>query len=199
VNRRTLGCLFELAETFLLALVFFMVLQLFVAQPYQVQQESMENTVMPGQYVIVDKLSPRFDDYHRLDIIVFSPPSTWQQDASATPYIKRVIGLPGDTVEVHDNFVYVNGIRLVEPYVFENQPTELPSGGSQSWTLAQDQFFVMGDHRAESQDSRQFGPIDRSSIIGRAWMRYWPFDKAGLLPQYQPPAIPNGSPAASGR
>jgi signal peptidase I len=96
VNRRTLGCLFELLETFLLTLAIFLVIQLFVAQPYQVQQTSMENTLLPNQYVLVDKLTPRFDDYHSGDVVVFNPPSGWAQDPSGTPYIKRVVAIGGD-------------------------------------------------------------------------------------------------------
>jgi signal peptidase I len=188
VNRRTLGCFLELLETLLLTLVIFLITQLFVAQPYQVQQPSMENTLMPGQYVLVDKLTPRFDAYHRGDVIVFYPPSGWAQDSSGTPYIKRVIGVGGDTVDIHDGHVYVNGNQLTEPYVFESQTTDLPNNGSKTWKLESSQLFVMGDHRQESQDSRAFGPVDKSSVIGRAWLRYWPASQFGVIPQAKQPA-----------
>jgi signal peptidase I len=197
VNRRTLGCLFELLETFLLTLAIFLVIQLFVAQPYQVQQTSMENTLLPNQYVLVDKLTPRFDDYHSGDVVVFNPPSGWAQDPSGTPYIKRVVAIGGDTVDIHGGRVYVNGTQLNEPYVFENQTTDMPDKGSKTWKLAAGQLFVLGDHRQASQDSRDFGPIDRSSVIGRAWLRYWPIDKLGLLTQAKQPPAASGSPATS--
>jgi len=185
-------------ETLLLALIVFVLVQLFVAQPYQVQQESMENTLMPNQYVLVDKLTPRFDPYHRGDIVVFNPPANWQEDPTGTPYIKRIIGIPGDTVEIHDGAVYVNGDKLDEPYVYENQPTQA-TGQQSSWTLTTDQYFVMGDHRAASQDSRVFGPITKDSIIGRAWLRYWPMDDFGVLPRSGSTSESSPSPSASTR
>jgi signal peptidase I len=196
VNRRTLGCLFELVETLLLTLLIFLVVQMFVAQPYQVQQPSMENTLMPDQYVLVDKLTPHFDDYHRGDIVVFTPPVNWTHDASNTPYVKRVIGVAGETVDVHGGHVYIDGRQLTEPYIYENQSTDMPDGGSKTWKLLPGQLFVMGDHRQASQDSRDFGPIDKSSVIGRAWLRYWPADQFGLIPSKQQPS-PSPAPSPS--
>jgi signal peptidase I len=198
VNRRTLGCLFELLETILVTLLIFLVVQLFVAQPYRVQQASMEDTLMPDQFVLVDKITPHFDDYHRSDIVVFNPPTGWVQDASGSPFVKRVIGLGGDTVDIHGGHVFVNGKQLTEPYVFENQPTAMPNNGSKTWKLAPGQLFVMGDHRQDSRDSRNFGPIDKSSVIGRAWLRYWPLSEFGLVSQPKPSPAASGSPSASG-
>ena len=196
MNRRTLGCLFELAETFLLTLLIFLVVQLFVAQPYQVQQSSMEDTLTPGEYVLVDKLTPNFDDYHRSDIVVFNPPAGWTQESTA-PYIKRVIGIGGDTVDIHDGRVYLNGSVLSEPYVHEGESTDVPGSSGKTWKLAPGQLYVMGDHRHQSLDSRDFGPIERSTVIGRAWLRYWPTDKFGLIPQAKEKPAPSGSPAPS--
>jgi len=196
VNRRTLGCLLELLETLVVVLVIFLVVQLFVAQPYQIQQTSMENTLMPGQYVLVDKLTPPFDDYHRGDIVVFNPPTGWA-DPSGTPYIKRVIGVAGDTIDIHGGRVYLNGALLKEPYVVPGETTDMMDGGSKTWTLKNDELFVMGDHRQESQDSRDFGPISRSSVIGRAWIRYWPASAFGLVPQAKQQPSPSGSPVPS--
>jgi signal peptidase I len=187
VNRHLLGCLFELLETLLLTLIVFLVVQLFVAQPYQIQQMSMENTLAPNQYVLVDKLTPRFDDYHRGDIVVFTPPVGWAQDAAGAPYIKRVIGVAGDTVDIHDGHVFVNGTQLDEPYIFEGQPTEPTDPNNHTWKLKDGELFVMGDHRADSQDSRAFGPIQKSTVIGRAWLRYWPLDQFGILPSSKSP------------
>jgi signal peptidase I len=177
-----------------------MVIQTFVAQPYQVQQPSMENTLMPDQYVLVDKLTPRFDDYHRGDIIVLNPPAGWSQDSNATPYIKRVIGVGGETVDIHGGHVYIDGNMLVEPYIYEGQSTDMPDGGTRTWKLAPDQLFVMGDHRQVSQDSRDFGPVKKSSVIGRAWLRYWPSSQFGLIPPGKPSSSgsPHGSSSSSG-
>jgi signal peptidase I len=191
-RNRTLGCLFEILETLLLTLIVFIAIQTFVAQPFQIEQQSMENTLMPSQYVLVDKLSPHFDGYHRGDIVVFNPPPSWVKDPSGAPYIKRVIGMAGDTVDIHDGRVFVNGTALDEPYVFEGQPTEPADATKHSWTLTTGQLFVLGDHRADSQDSRVFGAIDSSAVIGRAWLRYWPLDQFGLIR-----AAATASPAAT--
>ena len=181
MSRRPLvGCLFEVVETLVLTLLIFLVIQNFVAQPYRVQQNSMERTLEPDQYVLVDKLTPRFDPYKRGDIVVFTPPPDWAT-GDGTPFIKRIIGVGGDTVEIRDDgLVYINGVAIDEPYVYENQATASP--GRQRWIVPEGEYFVMGDHRDSSSDSRTFGPIPASSIIGRAWLRYWPFDAFGILP-----------------
>ena len=123
-----LGCLLEIVETLVLTLIIFWVIQSFVAQPFRVQQQSMETTLLPDQYVLVDKITPRFDTYKRGDIVVFNPPPNWAQQ-SGQPYIKRVIGVGGDTVELRNGYVYLNGTKLIEPYVFQvedgkAQPTD---------------------------------------------------------------------------
>ena len=184
VSRRPqLGCLLEIVETLVLTLVIFVVIQNFVAQPYKVQQESMEHTLLQEQYVLVDKLTPRFDEYKRGDIVVFTPPSDWAGD-SGTPFIKRVIGVGGDTVEIHDGLVFIDGVQLDEPYIFtEDDGTPQPTTASRErWAIPEGEVFLMGDHRGDSADSRAFGPVEVSQVIGRAWLRYWPFDVFGVLP-----------------
>jgi signal peptidase I len=195
-QRPALGCLFEVLETLVLTVVIFFGIQAFVAQPYKVQQESMENTLLPDQYVLVDKLSPRWQTYTHGDIIVFTPPAAWSQ-GSDVPYIKRVIGMPGDTVSLKDGFVFVNGTKLDEPYIFTapdgvQQQSYPTAGGASQWVIPQGELFVMGDHREDSADSRNFGPIEVQSVIGRAWLRYWPFDKLGFIavPTYPELATP---------
>jgi signal peptidase I len=192
-RRSTFGCLFEVVETLVLTLVIFFVIQTFVAQPYQVQQNSMERTLEPGQYVLVDKLSPRWDAYSRGDVVVFNPPASWTSDP--TPFIKRVIGLPGDAVEVKDDGrLYVNGTALDEPYTYKNaagvaEPTTA-SLDQHRWVVPAGQLFVMGDHREKSADSRVFGPIDISNVIGRAFLRYWPISMFGILGTPSYPNVP---------
>ncbi len=192
-----MGCVFEVVETLVLTLVIFFVIQTFIAQPYQVQQQSMERTLEPGQYVLVDKLTPRFDAYDRGDVVVFNPPETWTNDD--TPFIKRVIGVAGDTVEVRDDgIVYVNGTALDEPYTYTNdegvpEPTE--AGADQnSWVVPAGELFVMGDHRQRSADSRVFGTIPIDNVIGRAFLRYWPISTFGVL---ETPTYPDLQPATS--
>jgi signal peptidase I len=172
MSPRWRGCLLEIVETIVLTLVIFFLVQNFVAQPYQILQVSMEHTLEPGQYVLVDKLSPHFGDYTRGDVIVFEPPVGFEEDGQDIPFIKRVVGVGGDTVEVKDGAVWVNGAKLAEPYAFEGQSTDTITGQA-VWRIPSGYLFVLGDHRQASQDSRVFGPIAKSTVIGRAWIRYW--------------------------
>jgi len=198
-----LGCLFEVVETLVLTVVIFLGIQTFVAQPYKVQQGSMENTLLPEQYVLVDKLTPHWANFSRGDIVVFDPPESWSAGGAGVPFIKRVIGLPGDRVEIHGGNVFVNGTELEEPYIFEDngihQTTEPAVGGEKEWLVPAGDLLVMGDHRQDSADSRTFGPIEIGHVIGRAWLRYWPFDVFGVLPTPSYAAqIPGASPGPSG-
>jgi signal peptidase I len=198
-QRPQLGCLFEVVETLVLTLLIFLVIQTFVAQPYKVQQGSMERTLEENQYVLVDKLTPRWNAYSRGDIIVFDPPATWVEGGIRTPFIKRVIGIGGDTIELRDGAVYVNGTKLDEPYLYVGsdgrpQATEPAPGGSSRWVVPAGDLFVMGDHRMNSADSRTFGPIQVTHVIGRAWLRYWPFDQFGILQKPAHPELAGATP-----
>ena len=197
-QRPAVGCLVEVLETLVLTVVIFFGIQAFVAQPYKVQQGSMENTLQPEQYVLVDKLSPHWDAYSYGDIVVFHPPLTWNQ-GSDVPFIKRIIGLPGDVIELQDGIVHVNGVALVEPYIFTDdsgtQQQSYPApGGASRFKVPDGELFLMGDHREDSADSRNFGPIEISKVVGRAWLRYWPFDKLGLLPVPDHPELESPAP-----
>ncbi len=204
-QRPALGCLFEVIETLVLTVLIFLGIQTFVAQPYKVQQGSMETTLMPDQYVLVDKLTPRWSPYARGDIVVFDPPETWSS-GGGVPFIKRVIGLPGDRVELQDGKVLVNGVELDEPYIFEEdgvaQTTDPQAGGASQWLVPEDELLVMGDHCQDSADSRSFGPIEVRHVIGRAWLRYWPFDTFGVLsrplhPELDGAVVPTLSPTST--
>ena len=196
MNRGSFGCLLEIAETLILTVVIFFLIQNFVAQPYRVEQQSMQDTLEPGQYVLVDKLTPRFDPYKRGDIVVFHQPD--EGGAGGTPFIKRVVGVPGDAVTIEDGSVFVNGQALSEPYVKDGETTD---GADESQvTVVDDTLFVLGDHRSNSTDSRVFGSIPSSSVIGRAWLRYWPLSSLGILetPRYGNVAAgASASPAAT--
>ena len=193
-RRSSLGCLFEVVETLVLTLVIFFVIQNFIAQPYQVQQMSMEQTLEPGQYVLVDKLTPRWDAYSRGDVVVFNPPAEWTTDP--TPFIKRVIGLPGDTVEVRDDGTRLRQRRRARRAVHVQERRRrqrahrgLP-GPDALGQVPPGQLFVMGDHRQKSADSRVFGPIPIANVIGRAFLRYWPIHTLGILQTPNYPDVP---------
>ncbi len=197
-RRPALGCLFEIVETLVLTLIIFFVIQTFIAQPYQIRQQSMETTLEPDQYVLVDKLTPRFDTYKRGDVVVFMPPDGWARDDPPTPYIKRVIGIGGDTIEIRDGKALVNGIELSEPYVFKEddgstQETEDPLQ-MEKWIVPEGELFLMGDHRKMSADSREFGPVEVDKVIGRAWLRYWPINTLSILPTPDHPELQSPAP-----
>lgn len=151
----------------------------FIGQRTEVSGSSMENTLQDGDNLIVDKMTYRFKDPERFDIIVFPP-----QYDPATYYIKRIIGLPGETVSIDsDGTIYINGEVLTESY--GNQIIRKDKIGNVTYpvTLGEDEYFVMGDNRNNSSDSREqiVGNIKRKDIIGRAWVRIWPLEKIGVL------------------
>ena len=181
---RALRGLREILITFVLAALLYVVIQTFVAQTYRVEQQSMEPTLEPGQHVLIDKLTPRFDDYSRGDVVVFRPRGS---RPGATPFIKRVIGIPGDHVEIQDGRVLVNGAVLREPYLPEGEPTDV-DGGASDWVVEEGTLFVLGDHRTASRDSRSdgIGLVPASDVVGRAWLSFWPLDTLAILetPRY---------------
>ena len=151
----------------------------FVGQRTEVEGASMENTLHNGDNLIVDKLSYRFQDPERFDIIVF--PFQFQDN---TYYIKRIIGLPGETVQIMDDgSIYINGEKLEENYGMEVIKPETIGRAAEPIELGDDEYFVMGDNRNNSSDSRtdMVGNIKRENIIGKAWLRIWPVSDFGIL------------------
>lgn len=148
----------------------------FVGQRTKVSGHSMETTLSDGDNLIVDKITYRFRDPQRFEIIVF--PFQYEEH---TYYIKRIIGLPGETVQIIDGYVYINGEMLDENYGLEVM--EDPGIAAEPITLGDDEYFVLGDNRNHSSDSRDpsVGVLHRSDIMGRAWIRIWPFDKFGVI------------------
>ncbi len=148
----------------------------FVGQRTEVSGSSMETTLSSGDQLIVDKISYRFRDPKRYDIVVF--PYRYEEN---TYYIKRIIGLPGETVQIVDGMVYINGSPLNEHY--GNEVIEDPGSAAEPITLGDDEYFVLGDNRNNSQDSRasNVGLIHRDELLGRAWVRIWPLDEFGVI------------------
>ena len=182
---RVRNVLVEIVTTVVLAVVIYLVVQTFIVQTFQVQQVSMVPTIQPGEHLLVDKLTPRFDDYSRGDVVVFRAPGTADDE---TPFIKRIIGVGGDRVELADGAVLVNGVQLDESYIARG-PTE-PDCGESIWSVPEDELFLMGDHRNQSQDSRCFGTVRVERVVGRAWLRFWPLDSLTLLPTPTYPDVP---------
>lgn len=151
----------------------------FVGQRTEVDGASMEPTLYNGDNLIVDKISYRFRNPERFDIIVF--PFKYKEK---TYYIKRIIGLPGETVQIDEQGnIYINGEVLMEGYGREVIRPEHIGRAREPVVLGEDEYFVLGDNRNNSSDSRTevVGNIKREDIIGRAWMRLWPFERFGIL------------------
>ena len=148
----------------------------FVGQRTEVSGSSMETTLSDKDQLIVDKMTYRFRDPKRYEIVVF--PYQYQDN---TYYIKRIIGLPGETVQILSGMVYIDGMRLDEHY--GNEIMENPGIAEEPLTLGEDEYFVLGDNRNNSSDSRasDVGLIHRKDLIGRAWIRVWPLSQIGVI------------------
>jgi len=159
-----------------------LLIQAFLVKPYRIPSASMEDTLLIGDRVLVDRITWRFSQPARGDIVVFHPPF------DGPVLIKRIIGLPGDEISLSGGFVSINGRRLAEPYVRRidghQEPSE-PFSNGLPWALQEPfkvpagSYFVMGDNRTDSGDSREFGPIKRAQFVGRAFARYWPPGRIG--------------------
>jgi len=168
-------------------------LRLFVVQPYYIPSESMEPTLhgcsgCSDDHVLVDKISYRFQDVKAGDVVVFHKPPN--ADVPDKVLVKRVIALAGDKVQLRrnakgawDGKVYVNGLPLDESYIDKDcpAPVTVPLTSTTSWTIPKGDVFVMGDNRCQSEDSRAFGPIKTSSIIGKAVLKIWPLSRFGRV------------------
>jgi signal peptidase I len=172
VARGLLRLVREVLETVLPAILIALLINVFIGQATRVEGQSMEPNLHTDQRLVIEKLSYRFHSPSRFDIVVLRVSSQGDE-----LLIKRVIGLPGETVEFRDGSVYIDGQQLDEPYV--SQTTR--SGRSGLVVVPPLHVFVMGDNRSHSNDSRSFGPIPVENILGRAWLSYWPPQNAGLV------------------
>ena len=168
----------DFLETIVVSLAIFAVVYIFLFQPHQVDGRSMEPNFHNSEYILTDKLSYRIHPPKRGDVVVFHSPQDERVD-----FIKRIIGVPGDTLMVKGGYVYLNGVKLDEQYI--NDPGEVLAGHyfreGDEMEVAPDQYIVMGDNRLHSSDSREWGPVNTSGIVGRAFFRYWPVTEFGLV------------------
>lgn len=156
----------EVVQTAAVSLIIFLVVYIFLVQPHRVKGESMLPNFKDGELLLVEKVSYRVYPPSRGDVIVFKAPGAREVD-----FIKRIIGLPHETIKIDNGSVYINNKKLAEPY--ELQQTL----GNTEVKLGDNEFFVLGDNRGGSTDSRVFGPIKKSTIEGKAWFVYWPIFK----------------------
>lgn len=164
-----LRVLLDILQTLILAIVLYFLIDAVIAR-VKVENISMQPTLQPGEFIVVNKMAYRIGDFQRGDVVVFhfSP----QED-----YIKRIIGIPGDLVEVNDGVVSVNGAELEEPYI------SAPPRYDGSWQVPEGMLFVLGDNRNQSSDSHKWGFVEGESVVGKALVVYWPLEEAKLLNQ----------------
>lgn len=183
---KRLGAFFlDILEVIVFAVGIFFFVYLLIMRPHKIKGASMMPNFPDSEYLLTEKVSYYLNDPARGDVVVFTPPVSETDE-----FIKRVIGVPGEKVMVKGGRVYINDKLLVEPYLSNSVIT---SDGSfltegQEYTVPPGQFFVMGDNREHSSDSRFWGPITKKSISGRAWIIYWPVNLAGSVkkPDYGP-------------
>jgi signal peptidase I len=178
VNRRRRKVIIEWTIILVIAVLASFLVRTYAIQTFFIPSKSMNPTLHVGDRILVNKLSVRFGTINAGDIIVFKkPPAEHCDDGTYTDLVKRVIGLPGQTISSKGNNVLINGVVLKEPWTYFhtlNPPIK-------KTTLGANEYFVMGDNRANSCDSRYWGPVPRSDIIGKVFFRIWPFSRIGFL------------------
>jgi len=171
-----LAFLGELPVLILTAVVVAWIIKTFLVQPFYIPSSSMEPTLLPGDRVLVSKLNYRFDEPRRKDIIVFMAPERGQSEQQQD-FIKRIVGTPGMEIEVDGGSLVVDNEPQKEDFTRPDRRTSTFG----PFTVPPDSVFVMGDNRANSKDSRFFGPVDDEDVIGKAFVVYWPPGRIGLL------------------
>lgn len=167
--------LFDILETFVIGIGFFVIVYSFIASPHVIIGTSMDDSFANGEFLFADKVSYRMHNPERGDVIIF-------KFSESADYIKRIIGLPGDKIMLHDGFVYLNGTKMIETAYIKNGAYTFGMSflsNDKTITVPKGEYFVLGDNREESSDSRQWGYVSRDVIEGKAWCIYWPLNKVG--------------------
>jgi len=163
----------ELAKIIIIAAVIVIPIRYFLFQPFFVRGQSMDPNFENGDYLIIDEISYRFREAQRGEVIVFKSPQN-----SSQRFIKRIIALPGETIEIRDGEIIIHKDGQYQVLDESNYLSDLLTGGDMQVTLAEDEYFVLGDNRSFSFDSRRFGVLPEENIIGRVIFRAWPFAEA---------------------
>jgi signal peptidase I len=169
----------ELAEVVIISLAIILPIRYFLIQPFYVKGASMEPTFDDHEYLIIDEISYRFREPERGDVVVFRYPYDPRQY-----FIKRIVGLPGETVRVADSAVAIMNENVPDGFVLDESAYLVPgtvTSGTRSARLEEDEYFVLGDNRSSSLDSRTFGPLPKENIVGRVWIRGWPLDRLEIF------------------
>ncbi len=173
----------EFVQSIVLAASVFVLLYMFIAQPNEVKGSSMLPNFVDGEYLLTDKISYRLGDPKRGDVVVFKAPPSEPCSEDECEYIKRIIGIPGDTVMVKNGRVHLNGQLLDQwflPDDFVTRSGNFAQEGIEK-TVPEGQYLCFGDNRSHSRDGREFGPIDFSLIVGKAFFKYWPVSSFGMV------------------
>jgi signal peptidase I len=177
------GFFLDIIETVVIALSIFLIVYLFVMQPHQVNGSSMVPTFENGEYLLTDKISYKTGLPGRGDVVVFHAPDSAQcPEGTGCDFIKRIIGLPGDTIEVKNGSLYLNGEKLSEVYLpddFVTRPGNYTLSGPV--VVPEGNYFVVGDNRDHSSDSRFWGTVSFEKIVGKVFFRYWPPARVGVI------------------
>ena len=171
-SREILSFVWETAKIIIISLAIIIPIRYYLVQPFFVKGASMEDNFHDGDYLLIDEINYRFNQPKRGDVIVFRYPGNPSQF-----YIKRIIGLPGDDVEIKNGAIKINGAPIGEPYL----PASLQTEPNSKIKLAKEQYFVLGDNRTRSSDSRFWGTLPKEKIMGRVLVRLWPVAKAGII------------------
>ena len=185
-KRRTLEFIWEMTKVAFISLIIILPIRYFLIQPFYVKGASMEPNFYDHEYLIIDEITYRLSEPKRGDIVVFKYPKDPKQF-----FIKRVIGLPGETVKIDGGIVNITPIDgdeyvLTEQYIPDNIETRLPVSGYGQLELGEDEYYLLGDNRDQSLDSRVFGAVKGDYIVGRTWLRGWPFTRLTVFstPEY---------------
>lgn len=171
--------IYEIIKTITFVLLAAFLIRYFLIQPFVVEGQSMEPNFHNNEYLVVEKVSYRFGEPKRGDVVIFKAPTNPDLD-----YIKRIIAVPGETIKIANNKIYINGVQISEEYIPSSDLTLVSQDNTtiMEKILGTNEYFVLGDNREHSSDSREFGILEKSLIIGKVWVTVFPWNNFGIIP-----------------